>query len=147
MLSIIPLGLCAGYCVKAVLFSCVKTLGLIKNVYDYKHFDELNHLLLTTDIKQKIVKTHKLLVELDKIVLKDCIVCAIQDLNITINTINELLEDSLFYQMKHQQLYFNRWRSANIELTPLKIHIELFNLRFNDMLNLIMIMDKIMIPQ
>jgi hypothetical protein len=136
----------AGFCIKSILYASAKTLGLIKNVYQYdESHKELNNFLIKTDIKQKIVKTHKLLCEFEHIKLKDSVKLAIMDLHQTIYNINELLEDSLFLKIKHEELYLNRWRSLDLTDTidKLKLQTDLFKIRFQDLVDIITIVNKI----
>lgn len=134
-----------GYSVKAILYASAKTLGLIKNVYHDESCDRLNAFLIRTDLKQRIVKTHKLIMDIENIKLKDSVRLAIMDLNQTIYNINDILEDSLFMKNKHQELYFNRWRSLNFDeiIEKLTLQLEIFSIRYHDLINIITITQQL----
>lgn len=132
----------ATFCVKTILYASAKTLGLIKFIsQNDDQLSTVNSLLFKTDIKKKIVKTHKLLMEIEHHNLKDCVKLAINDIKESIYIINELLEDYLFIKQKHKELYLNQWRTidTNDIVSKLTLHIDLFNIRFNDLLNIITI--------
>jgi hypothetical protein len=136
----------AGFCIKSILYASAKTMGLIKNVYQYdESYSELTNFLIKTDIKQKIVKTHKLLCEFEHVKIKDSVKLSLMDLNQTIYNINELLEDSLFIKVKHEELYLNRWRSLDLTDTieKLKIQTDLFKIRFQDLVDIMTIVNKL----
>lgn len=131
----------ATFCMKTILYASAKTLGIIKFISQNDQVGPLNSLLFKTDIKKKIVKTHKLLMEIEHNNLKDCVKLAINDVNESIYIINELLEDYLFMKQKHSELYLNQWRTIDTTdiVAKLTLHIDIFNIRFNDLLNIITI--------
>lgn len=134
-----------GYSIKAILYASAKTLGLIKSVYHDESCEKLNDFLIKTDIKQRIVKTHKLLMDIENVKMKDSVKLAIMDLNQTIYNINDLLEDSLFQKNKHLELYFNRLRSLNFDeiIAKLTLQLEIFNIRYQDLINIITITQQL----
>jgi len=130
-----------GYGVKSIMYACANTLGLIKNIYNDEAYDVLNKFLIKTDIKQRIVKIHKLMMDIENGKIKDSVKLAVMDLNQTVYNINELLEDCLFMKIKHQELYLNRWRSLDFTeiITKLTLQIEILTIRFNDLINIMTI--------
>lgn len=134
----------ATFCMKTILYACAKTLGLVRNLTQVDdQTADLNLLLLKSDIKKKIAKTHKLLMDIENENLKDSVKLAIMDVNESIYIINELLEDCLFIKNKHRELYLGNWRSMDMGdvINKLTIQIDIFNIRFNDLLNIITIVN------
>lgn len=130
-------------CVKTVMYTCAKTLNLVKYIsQDTRHFEELNYLLMTTDIKKKVAKTHKLLTTLNS--LHEAINMAIQDLHENILVINHLLESCILIREQHDAKYFSNWRSLTIPQKELEMHIQIFNIRFNDLVKMTTIIKNIL---
>lgn len=134
-------------CLKAVLFTASKSLNLIKllSFNTYNHYDDLNKLIIKTDVKHKIVKIHKLLMDLEKYELKDCIKLAISDLHYTIQSINNLLEECIHLNNNHKQLWFHQYRSINMDthINQLDLQIHLLNIRFDDLYKIINIIKNV----
>jgi hypothetical protein len=137
----------ANMCLKTVMFTCSKSLGLIKSlsIQDVNHYEELNKLLVKTDVKQKIAKIHQLLMDLEKYELKSCIKLAISDLHYTIQTINNLLEQCINLNQNHKQLWLHQYRSLNMNdlLIQLELQINLLNIRFDDLYKIITIIKNV----
>lgn len=131
-------------CFKTMMYGCAKTLGLVKYMTTQDEgFETLNHLLVTTDIKQKVAKTHRLLVMMEQNLIHECIKMAMIDLYGTIHVINQLLETCIGQKHQHQKLYLSSWRSLDLPLNHLSTQIQVFNIRFDDLLK-IMTMVKMM---
>lgn len=137
----------ANMCLKAVLFTCSKSLGLIKSLTytNVNHYNDLNKLLIKTDVKQKIAKIHKLIMDLEKLELKDCIKLAISDLHYTIKSINDILENCIDLNVYHKQLWLHQYRSLDMNdyLNQLDLHINILNIRFDDLYKLTCILKNI----
>lgn len=133
--------------IKVATYTLGKSLYLIKsisNMFSSQPPDDnkLLHLLLISDIKQKIAKTHKLLCELALLTsLKEYVLMSIKDLHEVIQHLNELFEEQLTLEHNHKQLYFSNWRSIDNKkkIDKIEIYIELFNIRFDDLLKMIQI--------
>jgi hypothetical protein len=133
--------LTANMCLKTVMFTCSKSLNLMRSISydDVNHYEELNKMLIKTDIKQKIAKIHKLLMDLEKQELKDCVKMAINDLHYTIQSINTILEHCIDLNQNHKQLWLHQYRTLKIDepLSQLKLQIKLLNIRFEDLYKII----------
>jgi len=137
----------ANMCLKMIMFSCSKSLGLIKSltINDVNHYNELNKLLIKSDVKQKIAKIHKLIMDLEKYELKDCIKMAIEDLHYTIQSINDLLEQCIELNTNHKQLWLHQYRTLKMDepLCQLELQIYLLQIRFDDLYKLMSIIQNI----
>ena len=141
-----------GFCLKNVIFGCVKTLSLIKNVFTYDNhsgFHELNSLLYKTDIKSKIAKIHSLLVDINENIphenIKDSVRLSIKDLEDCIVKINTNIEDCIYCKQKHDMIYFSSLRK--MDLTPqiknLELHINILFNRFDDLVKILTVVKYI----
>ena len=129
-------------CVKTVMFACAKTLNLVKYIsQDTREFEALNDLLIISDIKKKVAKTHKLLTLMT--IENEAIKMAIQDLYENIVIINQLLESCLLIRDHHDTKYFSNWRSIIIPQKELEIQIQVFNIRFDDLVKMTTIVKNI----
>lgn len=130
----------SALCIKSILYACGKSLNLcyyfVSNKTD--QFKEVNILLSKTDIHRKIAKTHQFLREIDTANVNNSIKLAIGDLEECITNINNCLDQLIINNNNYQSLYFYRWRSYNIDdlLTQLNLNIDLFNIRFDDLLKI-----------
>ena len=124
-------------CVKTIMYTCAKTLGLIYYMNqdcDKGDFKEINKVLLMSDIKKRVAKTHKLLTTMDHIHPAVCM--CVQDLYETILNINTLLEQSLSIKQEHGKKYLSTWRSLQLPSSELNTQIQLFNIRFDDLVKI-----------
>ena len=128
-------------CLKIISLTCSQSLGLIKSITSYQsinHYDELNKLLLRTDMKQKIVKIQQMLSDIQPTKVKECIKTAIFDLHETIKNINTLLEECITINTNHKQLWFHAWRTVDMNqpINKLQIYNDILNQRFDDLVKL-----------
>ena len=121
-------------CVKTIMYTCAKTLGLIYYMNQDDHFKEINQLLLISDIKKRVAKTHKLLTTMDHVHPAVCM--CVQDLYESILGINTLLEQSLSIKQEHGKKYLSTWRSLQLPSFDLNTQIQLFNIRFDDLVKI-----------
>ena len=121
-------------CVKTIMYTCAKTLGLIYYMNQDDHFKEINQILLVSDIKKRVAKTHKLLTTMDNIHPAVCM--CVQDLYETILAINTLLEQSLLIKQEHDKKYLSTWRGIQLPSSELNTQIQLFNIRFDDLVKI-----------
>lgn len=129
-------------CIKTVMFACAKTMGLVKYIsQDTSHFETLNELLMISDIKKRVAKIHKLLTLDD--VKHEVIDMAIQDLHESITNINKLLEQCIMVREEHDAKYLANWRTLYIPEKELNIQIQLFNIRFDDLVKITTIIKNI----
>ena len=72
---------------------------------------------------------------------------AINDIFESIDNINKCLENYIIIKEKHQMLFFNLYRCMNVEdlIKMLTLHIKLLNIRFDDLLKLVQISNKIIL--
>ena len=98
---------------------------------------ELNLLLVKSDIKCKIAKTHLFIRDINVDQLPPYINLSIKDLDDSIISINQILEQLIVQQNYTKTLYFSKWRQVDIStlLNSLEVAINVFNIRFDDMLN------------
>jgi len=139
MLALTTIGvLGTGFCYKTIVFTCNKTINLISEIGN-NQYETLNLLLLKSDIGKKIVRTRQLILDIN--VDKDSIQFAIHDLDEIIETINVLLQHFLDCKTKHEQLYFNTWRTMDISMyiEKLTLYIEIYNHRFRDLVDIMSI--------
>lgn len=135
-------------CINTIMFTCAKTLNLVKYITSSNtenKYDEINMLLYTTDIKNKVAKIHKLILNIDNTILKDCIKMAINDLHESIHEINVILEEYINIKKYHDTLYFNYLRNIDYtkSLKNLNLTINLFNLRFDDFVKIVTVVKYI----
>lgn len=120
----------------SILYACGKGLNLCYYFTSNKtnEYEDINNLLLKTDIKCKIAKTHLFLKDVDDKTLSNCVKLAIKDLEEVIIKINLALQHFIVVNENYNALYFKKWRSNNLNLlTNLENDINLFNIRFEDM--------------
>jgi phosphoribosylaminoimidazole (AIR) synthetase len=135
-------------CINTIMFTCAKTLNLVKYITSSNtenKYDAINMLLYTTDIKNKVAKIHKLILNIDNTILKDCIKMAINDLHESIHEINVILEEYINIKKYHDTLYFNYLRNMDYtkSLKDLNLTINLFNLRFDDFVKIVTVVKYI----
>ena len=135
---------------KIATFACCKSLMLLKSIGNLfvktPEVDALQQLLFKTDIKKKIARTHKLICELALLTeLQESVLMAIRDLGEVIEHLNVLFEELLNLESHHKQLYFHQWRTIDQKgnVDDISTYIDLFNLRFDDMLKMIQITDAV----
>lgn len=132
-------------CIQSVQFACVKSFKLFKylTLIDNTNidFEKLQSLIYKTDIKQKIIKFHKLLLNVEQNELKDCIQICIKDVWEKIDDINIILEECLILNRNHKNLYLNKWRylDLNEKINKLDNHIHVFNIRIDDLIKMMTI--------
>lgn len=135
---------------KTILFTTAKTLGLINYIItpniNYNITDQCHTILIESDIKKKIAKIHQLLLDIDDN-QPTFIKMAINDISESIDNINKCLENYINLKEKHQMLYFNVYRSIDLEdlIKMLSLHIKLLNIRFDDLLKFVQISNKIIL--
>lgn len=117
----------ANVIINTIAHTYAKTLSLIKI---NQNNNQLNNLLINTDIKRKVVITHKLITSIN--VENEILFMAVKDLEEPIIQINKLLEESSFIYNNHQEKYFSSYRSLLMPLEALELQIHLFNIRFDD---------------
>src|SRR5688572_2877427 len=132
----------ANIIVTTILTTCSKTLNLIYYIsQDHQCFEELNHLLVNSDIKRKIAKIHKLLASINN--NNEVILMAINDLHEPIIELNKLLEQCFIIKNEHQSKYLSKWRSITLPCKELETQIQLFNTRFDDLVKITTIIHHI----
>ena len=132
-----------------VAWACVKSLTLLRSIiyyntsYTFNNSTEcqtLQTLLTKTDIQCKIAKTHQLLCHLHDN-QNSCINMAAKDVALIVDKINTVLEVIIKKQEYHDTLYFAKWRTLDIvdDIKQLEDHIDIFKMRFDDLVQYIMI--------
>ncbi len=128
-------------CVQTVMFTCAKTLGLMKCISQDNHLEVLNDLLFMSDIKKRVAKIHKLLTTMNEV--EEPIKMAIQDLHENITLINQLLETCISLRDNHCEKYLANWRSLVVPHQDLGLQIQIFNIRFDDLVKMTTIVKNI----
>lgn len=129
---------------KTVLFTAAKTIGLIQSILPVNNicYDLFQTALVESDVKRKVAKIHKLLLHIND-EQPPFIKMAIDDILDSIILVNECIEQYKIAKEKHELKILNHYRTLNTDYftKSIIININLFNIRCNDLVKMIQIMN------
>jgi hypothetical protein len=139
-------------CLKTISSTCNSVIQGISYFLTNKHesFSEWNKLIFSTDISAKIGQINQIILEFKEKVdrgdqLKKSIQISIMDLQDSILSIDQILNETTKLHVSHLTKYFNKWRTVDCsrQIESLKIAQSILDRRFDTFIKIMSITNQL----